>query len=1492
MDKLKGMFSIYQLPLLALVLRRGYLKQRIPLVGRYATRYPITEMLEKPREVVKSGADPAMDDKRFRMGHRGMNFDTLDRRLEHSVVPQFSKVRKYRRAPEVWDDEEAQTIADRVRRPGGGLRGGGNVLSQGWKPVEKVEGYGGSGETGMSKVGLMDRLRRRSHSRIEEDEDEEELVSIQREPSVKEAKRGWFSKKRPEEEVIEVEEVKVEAEVVRPPPQPIPDSQPQKSKLPPMFAPFSHLPQRVVNHLLHRVGEPRVFVGSAHSQLVMPDNDPLSQTSLPYRTGSEWNFTESVQFSTPYPTTQQKLRELPKVWRHKTAKKLLVKPKGYGISRWPQHLEIIRDYLQLIGVILGACGFIKAPLNSTVGDRWPWIVLVGVPDAAGLLWADLSTTTGQSYGFLVFFGLLTIVGLVVWVFSVYLEAPKARGGETVTYEEELTEHSRVMNPLSRLTRRQRLNIVYFILAWLYVPVTKLALETIVWGRGYWAVDNPYRAADDPTDPGSFCYHSTMHRGSFNFAYLVVPLACVLFLGLGLVLPVQVHYLVERHMPNTPGWKDGKSAGGFKLPAPSGNQSRSMDHQARDFGDRPRRDDFNPLLSSQQQDPLQGLLNPELLTYAHALYNTFYGAAQPTGGGEMASNAWQIFQKLFSRTANSSYVSIDLPSDMPEDQRYQARVRAMKEHHRNKHLATVQYRQALDQDRSDLRFLYKDHYPSHASDPARWMLWRLVLVVFSVILRKDNCWAKGYSRESLDIGRNVLLILIVLLMLRSHHAHRPYFDPTANLSSLLMRLGLLAAVALAFPLYLINNPLSSAHTGISVLTMVANFCILGLLIWLALSSLPRVSVLTIQPSNLCLSPGILTAKSPYDPRLRRLLIERVWQDTWSAILLGSRDFRLLPNHRVDFTQNRTHPPYMTNYIGFASERHLENLHLYDNIGRQMYCQAVELERHNDRRLELMDQVARLYCGPDQYFNPYAGVPLPGHSLEDPNPSVGMKMKFGVGRDELKSWFGRVEVLHFPFTLCITYDELPDKRVLVVEERDIRMFIEQNTDPKIMERRQARHKLRCLHGKWVTLTYVENMGEGGTHHRYCLPLDPEGNQEYLAQFRGRRRIIYRGKITVGQQEDTRWNQMCNVSAGFACKLELTEQCVVEDTGDLDGLDRSQAGCLRRVFWETGQSKGFPSANSMRVTEQSQKQLRVSGDNRHLLGVTWGFDQTENLRALFDENQDLLDLHLDEVQTNHRLYQQDLHRGFIRKRTGLSPSFHTDVFAPGPESYHLLSKKSSYPSTPTLNDKVNGVWQNDKYGRLSCIPTLEQLQERLETVEENPYMRQLLVDHRDDITLLYERLRTLVPSQSNDPVKFGWYIFWDDLYRRYAGQVQQLKEFEADFCPLYPQSLAYYPLPRHRLERFLYERGLWEPTKKERARRPDPLGRLPPQQPEMPWLYRWMPFLYKKPQVEEIRLQEMGGTEEYLPFTPGTGARGFLHSGHLNRLYCWLDALAHNI
>ncbi|KAJ2607407.1 hypothetical protein H4S08_004837, partial [Coemansia sp. RSA 1365] len=1532
LEKIKGAGRWYFIPLVAILMRESRVREVRPLVGRYALQYPLVETeaavggagKKQQRDVVQSGTMRAMNSRQFRNGAVGLQYETLDQRLENVFVPRFSRLRKYRRAEEVWDDEEAHQIAMRVQNrmhPNAGvsaqdrrrmpnkpvLRGGGDrqpmlndcdnadCSSQGLSSVDDgrygpsvgrpsnlplayrlgdfVSGLlgrrGGNNDViqprAQSTASYLDHhaadsrrqqslisSRVRGMSRIEEEETHMKnevsdhrrdsvnddgshsengsiLRSLRREsishndgdlfqpaddtPAHEEKRHdawGWLNRNfnkpigpRPtisakhaaataaavvsvaaseskSRNLNEPESLKprdadvpistmpatavpplVAARENAPAPMPV-DTIRNAGSEAPMFPPFSHLPRRMVDQILHRVGEPRVFVGSAQSQVVAPDNSGTTTgggmfgDGNPYRTGSEWNFVESMRFSSPYPTSPREIRNKKLLEKHHTGTSekrqlMLVRPRNNEMARWPVHLEILRDFMQLLGLVLGTCGYTKTPVDSSVGQRWPWMVVAGIPEALGFMWADLSTVTGQSVGFFGFFWAVAFIALVMWTYGLYFEQPPRmpRGRSSrdsidddddgeVTYQEELVSLPGPLNVFGRLSRRiskrQRLHALYLVLTTLYVPVVKLCLEAVVWGQGYWAVSNPYRTEDYPqfnTEPedsarragDEFCYTTTMRRsGGFNGAYVVLPLAVLMFLVLGVALPLQIHRLAEYHKPRVPGWADGHTPGhrlsstaqasaanlvsgsAASMPPPgltgvpptvlgSGTTTqRNIDYQqpreTSSTGESERdRDDPNPMSYA---DPLwQGvqqmnLINPEMLGYLAAMYNTMYGQGGGTGGisgggagadlshlSGMVGKAWQHIQKWWAKdnAGEDPYFGMD------KDAAYQARLRDMRNSQRNRHLATVQYRKALDNAADDYRFLYAPHYPAHAGDAARVLLWKLLAVVIAVTVAKDNCWGRARARYTMDAARGALLLIVALLMLRSHHSHRAFFDPTANSSALFKRLAVVVAAIFALPLFLMSDPLSQTHAGLCVTLAVLNFLALAHMAWLLADALPRLRVAVRAgrgPAPLTLSPGILVARSAYDPRLRRLLIERVWQDTWSAILLASRDFRLLPGHRLCFTRTAAHPPYIDNYVGFAAERHLENLQLYDAVGRRAYAQAVMLERSNDHRMTMMDEIARNFTGPDMYFDPFdseAAANVAGSNVGGPSASR-LPQRFGLApanaRAGARTHFGKVYLLHFPFTVCMVYDDTPGQVVAIVQQADLHAYLRQNRDPNIIARREARRKLRALDGQHVTLTYIEHAGPDGTHHRYCLPQYATENEQYLAQFAGRRRVLYRGIISITQHNNREiQDSICNVAPGFTCALRLTEELYVDDEQLVNNLDRT-TNQFRMEFWRTGNvgTSITSSASVVRaapISQRSRDTLGLNNHNRHLLGVTDRFEETSGLRALIDENSDTIDARLPMVVSALEQYQTDIHASFVRKRTGLSPSFHIDVFAP---------------------------------------------------------------------------------------------------------------------------------------------------------------------------------------------------------------------------------------
>ncbi|CAE6405463.1 unnamed protein product [Rhizoctonia solani] len=92
-----------------------------------------------------------------------------------------------------------------------------------------------------------------------------------------------------------------------------------------------------------------------------------------------------------------------------------------------------------------------------------------------------------------------------------------------------------------------------------------------------------------------------------------------------------------------------------------------------------------------------------------------------------------------------------------------------------------------------------------------------------------------------------------------------------------------------------------------------------------------------------------------------------------------------------------------------------------------------------------------------------------------------------------------------------------------------------------------------------------------------------------------------------------------------------------------------------------------------------------------------------------------------------------------------------------------------------------------------------------ERNLRVRDLAVGYEHAFQTMYERMHYVTRA----PVEAWWFLFWDDFWRRNKSTLKPLKVHFLDFDPHYPTSIAYRPVPRPVLERFLQQRGLWSPS-----------------------------------------------------------------------------------
>lgn len=92
-------------------------------------------------------------------------------------------------------------------------------------------------------------------------------------------------------------------------------------------------------------------------------------------------------------------------------------------------------------------------------------------------------------------------------------------------------------------------------------------------------------------------------------------------------------------------------------------------------------------------------------------------------------------------------------------------------------------------------------------------------------------------------------------------------------------------------------------------------------------------------------------------------------------------------------------------------------------------------------------------------------------------------------------------------------------------------------------------------------------------------------------------------------------------------------------------------------------------------------------------------------------------------------------------------------------------------------------------------------VEATEKDPRVRDMVLAGQAALTSTYERIRAVTGTA----LATWWYLFWDDFWRQNRGAFPTLRIHEVDFNPQYPTSIAYRPLSRSALERFLDYRGL---------------------------------------------------------------------------------------
>ncbi|BGP51645.1 hypothetical protein JCM10450v2_007595 [Rhodotorula kratochvilovae] len=519
---------------------------------------------------------------------------------------------------------------------------------------------------------------------------------------------------------------------------------------------------------------------------------------------------------------------------------------------------------------------------------------------------------------------------------------------------------------------------------------------------------------------------------------------------------------------------------------------------------------------------------------------------------------------------------------------------------------AEYERLLDVDPSPFNFLYRGA-----------LVFKLVNVLLVVLIQKNNCVFRSYGETYLSVVRQGSLLTFMALFCLASALSSPYLTRISNSSDIVSRVGYVFLSLLG-----LLAALSLPGTDPAVIT--TNVVVYGLNIYFTVIGL-GVSQGVVKKLQRRLDASIDIFSPQLD--LAKHLSRRVWQESLAALLLCSPKLAMQATQKLQFSQDKDLPPYLLNFKGSPAERFVENLKILREIGLDAYSDAIRYRQLSpDSRIMRLRRLIQLqHTGPDIYYRP-VNLALP-----------------------VTSYFGRVDVVPFPFIVVFRYDQQPTQPLHLVEIEDLELLVKQNRAAEVAAARKVRLALRALEDQVVFAPHVEI-------HR----LGASGGADV------ERHVAYRlATLRIKRNSSFLWRGY-NCSSGFDVALEYAD-------GEGPGGDgRMQRG----------------------------QRLVLAGAD---FGVHDDFQLTPALATLLRRNRVLVEQRLSAVERSHLQ-----HRDFFRheadlKHRVLSHSFLLAVFAEDRLSAHeldLVLRESEH------NPKVQSLVQTHK-------ASIKRFEERMDAV-----------------------------------------------------------------------------------------------------------------------------------------------------------------------------------
>ncbi|KAH9812839.1 hypothetical protein DFH28DRAFT_395024 [Melampsora americana] len=576
----------------------------------------------------------------------------------------------------------------------------------------------------------------------------------------------------------------------------------------------------------------------------------------------------------------------------------------------------------------------------------------------------------------------------------------------------------------------------------------------------------------------------------------------------------------------------------------------------------------------------------------------------------------------------------------------------------------EYQRLVDRDQGPFVYLYSCYRRRWSGFKAFYMVVKLVTILIGTLMIKDNCLFRNFPRDHVNVFREGISMVVFVLFLAIQMRAKPFIHPTQNASETVGRLGFLVISFIAL-LVALKVKGSSVLGGPVLVVITALIYILDTYFTVIRTAIFQRVIKRYQ-KRLDFSIDLF---SPHLD-LAKHISRRVWQETICTILLALPEYKIMNKTPFKWSEENTGPPYLLGFKGTQGERLIENLKILRTIGLQEYTSAsaemfTATSQNNDHKV-IRGLIIHEFTGPDCFWKPRA--PPYAHNVT--------------------TFFGRADVVPFPFTVIFRYDQSPDP-IFITKSEDLQAYVNQNNTMEILMRRQVRLLLRSLEGQEVFAPFTEEWervkGKKGFLRRNADP-----------------RIHFRsGILKIRRNCDLRWRGY-NYNSGFDVTINYC-----------DGQSTKPNGFI---------------TSKINYTR-----------NAHSIGLLDDFKVSPDLARIFQDNKHIISTKIGSIQTHLKSRRDYFATQFAWKLNTMSYSFLLNL---------LIREENVTVASLTQHIKSEEVDSKMRCFPEVCRGSLRAVEDRLQFIHKNKLTRWWYTFFDD----VYRRNAADVPALSQLPSDFS--------------------------------------------------------------------------------------------------------------------------------------------